>query len=89
MKITIEYCRNRRADGMLAVVDRVCCDAVSHAAAKSIAKMLAASRTMPQTPDLVRILDEEGIEFHREAIKAPPRADLFGRLLPTDGDSGK
>jgi hypothetical protein len=72
MRITIEYCRTRPPDGSLAVIDRVCCDAVSHAAARSIAVMLAASRTMPQTPDLVRILDENGTEFFRDAIEARP-----------------
>lgn len=72
MRITIEYCRTRVPDGTLAVIDRVCCDAVSHAAAKSIAVMLAASRTMPQTPDIVRILDKNGTEFFRDTIAAPP-----------------
>jgi S-adenosylmethionine:diacylglycerol 3-amino-3-carboxypropyl transferase len=89
MRITIEYCRTRQTDGMLAVVDRVCCDAVSHAAAKSIAVKLAASRAMPQTPDLVRILDAAGTEFFREAIEAPPQPDLFAGLVPVGGDSGK
>ena len=74
---------------MLAVVDRVCCDAVNHAAAKSIAVRLAASRSMPQAPDLVRILDAEGTEFFREAIEAPPRPGLSGGLVPAGGDSGK
>lgn len=71
MRITIEYCRTRLPGTMLAVIDRVRCDAVSQAAARSIALVLAASRTMPQTPDLVRILDEDGTEFFRGAIDAP------------------
>ena len=89
MKITIEYCRTRQEDGLLAVVDRVCCDAVDHAAAQSIAVTLAASRVMPQSPDLVRVLDEEGSEFFREAIEVPPQPGLFGKLLPDGGDSGE
>ena len=72
MKITIEYCRTRSADGVLAVIDRISCDAVDHAAAKSIAVVLATSRVMVQTPDLVRVLDETGTEIFREAIEPPP-----------------
>ena len=74
MKITIEYCRTRSADGVLAVIDRIDCDAVDHAAAKSIAVVLATSRVMVQTPDLVRILDETGAEFYRETLEPPPPA---------------
>ncbi|MFZ2102347.1 MAG: hypothetical protein WAU86_17455 [Oricola sp.] len=89
MRIVIEYCRIRRLDGVLAVVDRVCCDAVNMASARSIALVLAESRTMPQTPDLVRVLDAEGTEFFREAIEPPAAPGLFGRLDYAAGDSGE
>ena len=81
----IEFCRLRGFDDALAVIDRVYCDAVNHSAAKSIAVVLTASRIMPQTPDLVRVLDEEGTEFFREALEAPPEPSLFGGLVPVGG----
>jgi hypothetical protein len=89
MRIIIEYCRTRELDSVLAVVDRIYCDAVNREAAKSIAVVLAASRTMPQAPDVVRILDETGTEFFRKAIGAPREPDRPGRSFPVVEDYGQ
>lgn len=75
MRIIIEFCRSRSRDRALAVIDRVYCDALNVEAAKGMSLTLAKSREMPQAPDFVRILDEDGMEFFREAI-APGAARL-------------
>jgi len=86
MRIIIEYCRAQRIDSALAVVDRLFCDAINLAAAKSIAVVLAGSRTMRQAPDLVRVLDVEGKEFFSAEIKPPCELIAFPPLVVAGGD---
>lgn len=86
MRIIIEYCRSQRVDSALAVVDRLFCDAISLAAAKSIAVVLAGSRTLPQAPDLVRVLDVEGKEFFSAKIKPPCALIAFPSPVVVSGD---
>lgn len=70
MRVVIEFCRTRNRDRTLAVIDRVHCETLNIEAAKGMALTLANARVMPQTPDLVRVLDEDGIEIFREAVPA-------------------
>lgn len=86
MKIVIEYCRAQRIDSALAVVDRLFCEAINLAAAKSIAVVLAGSRTLPQAPDLVRVLDVEGKEFFSAKIKPPCELIPFPSLVVVGGN---
>ncbi|QKV17370.1 hypothetical protein [Oricola thermophila] len=87
MRIVIEYCRDRHPDAALAVVDRVHCEAVSLAAAKSIAIAMAASRMIPPEPDLVRVLDERGIEFFRQGIGPANTSEPARTPVSTDQET--
>jgi hypothetical protein len=86
MRIIIEYCRSQRVDSALAVVDRLFCDTISLAAAKSIAVVLAGSGMLPRGPDLVRVLDVEGNEFFSAKIKSPCELIAFPPLVVAGGD---
>jgi hypothetical protein len=63
------------------VIDQLFCDAINLAAARSIAVVLAGSRTLPQAPNLVRVLDVEGKEFFSAKIKPPCELIAFPPLV--------
>ena len=63
MLFTFEFFRIRLGDNAHAMLDRVCLGAPDIDAAKVKAKSMFETLDMPQKPDGVRILDEEGVEL--------------------------
>ncbi len=62
MQFTFEFFRIRPGDSAHATLDRVSHDASNLDAAKTKALSLFGTLDMPQTPDGLRILDENGTE---------------------------
>lgn len=62
MRFTIEFFRIRPSDSAHAILDRVLHDAPTVEAAKTKALALFETLSMPQAPDGLRILDDEGAE---------------------------
>jgi hypothetical protein len=63
MMFTIEFMRVRASDNAHATLDRLSNVAADLDAAKVSAKALFATWDLPQTPDALRILDEDGREL--------------------------
>ena len=71
MKFTIEFFRIRKEDDAHATLDRITHIASDLESAKVKAKSLFETLNMPQNPDGLRILDQDGNEL------------FFGRREPT------
>ncbi|WP_029349223.1 hypothetical protein [Bosea sp. 117] len=70
MKFVIEFYRTRERDDAHAVVGRETVDAVDLDAAVEMARSLTQSLDMPQRPDALAILDENGRTLHSCAFDA-------------------
>lgn len=62
MMFTIEFFRTRQKDNARATLDRISHIAADLQSAKVKAKSLFATLNLPQNPDGLRILDQEGHE---------------------------
>jgi hypothetical protein len=68
MKVLIEFYRVREQDDAHAVLGRVACDAIDSEAAVAMARSLLRKLDMPQTPDIVRVCDDQGDELFCGAV---------------------
>ena len=78
MKVVIELCRVRERDQARAILGRVTCEAIDFNAAVEMARTLARTLDVPQTPDIVRISDDCGRELFRGPAerREPVRPDM-------------
>jgi len=75
MKFVIEFYRTRERDDAHAVVGRETVDAVDLDTAIGMARSLAQSLDMPQRPDALAIVDENGRALHSCAFDAALRQE--------------
>jgi Tfp pilus assembly protein FimT len=71
MKVSIAFYRTRDADDAHAFVGHATVEAVDLADAIELARGLAATLDMPQTPDAMSITDAEGRTLFSGAISQP------------------